>query len=200
MSKTISTGIPIAGMLALLAVPCSAMASDAPSGPAATAAADPAKIERGRYLVTTSACHDCHTPWIDGPNGPEVDMSRMLSGHPESLPIPAMAAMPAPWAVAATASNTAWLGPWGVSFTANLTPDDESGLGKWTFDMFRETIRTGRHKGRGREVLPPMPIVMYRNFTDEDLEAIFSFLKSIPAVSNRVPEPLPPPQELAGTD
>jgi hypothetical protein len=45
-------------------------------------------------------------------------------------------------------------------------------------------------------VLPPMPIPMYRNFTDEDLEAIFTYLQSIPAISNRVPEPLPPPATL----
>lgn len=200
MRKILAAGTPLAAVVALLAVPCSALASDAPSGEGYARTADTAKIERGRYIVTTSACHDCHTPWIVGPNGPEPDMSRMLSGHPESLPILAMAPVPAPWAGAVSESNTAWSGPWGVSFTANLTPDEESGLGKWTFATFKETIRTGRHKGRGRDVLPPMPIAMYKHFTDEDLEAIFAFLQSIPAISNRVPEPLPPPQAVAGTN
>ena len=78
------------------------------------------------------------------------------------------------------ATNTAWSGPWGVSFTANLTPDPETGLGKWTQRNFIETIRTGRHMGRGREILPPMPIPVYRNFTDEDLEAIYAYLQHDP--------------------
>ncbi|HQR20292.1 MAG TPA: c-type cytochrome [Burkholderiaceae bacterium] len=155
------------------------------------------KITRGKYLVTTSGCNDCHTPWIVGPKGPEPDMSRMLSGHPESAALPPAPAPQGPWIVAASATNTAWAGPWGVSFTANLTPDAETGLGKWTQRNFSETIRTGRHMGRGRQILPPMPIPMYRNFTDADLEAIFSYLQSIPAVRNRVPEPLPPTMPVA---
>jgi hypothetical protein len=149
------------------------------------------KLARGKYLVTTSGCHDCHTPWIMGEKGPEPDMTRMLSGHPESEKLPPPPAIQGPWIMTASATNTAWSGPWGVSYTANLTPDKETGLGKWTQRNFTETIRTGRHMGRGREILPPMPIAVYRNFTDADLEAIFTYLRSIPAVRNRVPEPLP---------
>ncbi|HSQ10362.1 MAG TPA: diheme cytochrome c-553 [Burkholderiaceae bacterium] len=149
------------------------------------------KVARGKYLVTTSGCHDCHTPWIMGEKGPEPDMSRMLSGHPESEKLPPPPAAQGPWIMTASATNTAWSGPWGVSYTANLTPDKETGLGKWTQRNFTETIRTGRHMGRGREILPPMPIQVYKNFTDADLASIFSYLQSIPAVSNRVPEPLP---------
>jgi len=155
------------------------------------------KLARGKYLVTVAGCNDCHTPWIMGPKGPEPDMNRMLSGHPESAMLPPAPKPEGPWIVAASATNTAWSGPWGVSFTANLTPDAETGLGKWTQRNFTETIRTGRHMGRGRQVLPPMPIPMYRNFTDADLEAIFSYLKTIPAVTNRVPEPLPPAAAVA---
>jgi hypothetical protein len=76
-----------------------------------------------------------------------------------------------------------------VSFTANLTPDPETGLGKWTARDFKATIRSGRHMGRGRAVLPPMPIQVYKNFSDPDLEAIFAYLQTIPAVKNQVPEP-----------
>jgi len=155
------------------------------------------KIARGKYIVTTSGCNDCHTPWVMGPKGPEPDMSRMLSGHPESAVLPPPPAVQGPWVMTASATNTAWAGPWGVSFTANLTPDAETGLGKWTQRNFNETIRTGRHMGRGRPILPPMPILMYKNFTDADMEAIFTYLKSIPAVKNRVPEPLPPAMPVA---
>jgi mono/diheme cytochrome c family protein len=160
-------------------------------------AADPGKpsadkVARGKYLVTTSGCNDCHTPWTMGANGPEPDYSRMLSGHPEKMELPPAPKPVGPWIVSAAATNTAWSGPWGVSFTANLTPDPETGLGKWTLRNFVDTIRTGRHMGRGRPILPPMPIPMYKNFTDEDLEAIYSYLRTIPPVKNAVPEPLPP--------
>ena len=90
------------------------------------------------------------------------------------------------------ATNTSWAGPWGVSFTANLTPDVETGLGAWTVDDFKATIRGGRHMGRGRPVLPPMPIAVYDNFSDDDLEAVFAYLRTIPPVKNRVPEPEAP--------
>ena len=155
------------------------------------------KIARGKYIVTTSGCNDCHTPWVMGPKGPEPDMSRMLSGHPESVVLPPAPSAQGPWIMTASATNTAWAGPWGVSYTANLTPDAETGLGKWTQRNFNETIRTGRHMGRGRPILPPMPIMMYKNFTDADMEAIFTYLQSIPAVKNRVPEPLPPAMPVA---
>lgn len=155
------------------------------------------KIARGKYLVTTSGCHDCHTPWVMGPKGPEPDMTRALSGHPQDMVLPPPPKVEAPWIMTAAATNTAWAGPWGISYTANLTPDPETGLGKWTLRNFTETIRTGRHMGRGRQVLPPMPVQVYRNWTDADFEAVFSYLRSVPAIKNRVPEPLPPAESVA---
>jgi mono/diheme cytochrome c family protein len=158
----------------------------------AQTAGSPDKVTRGRYLVATSACHDCHTPFKMGANGPEPDMSRALSGHPQDLKMPPPPALPpGPWVMVASATNTAWAGPWGVSFTANLTPDKTTGLGDWTVQDFKNTIRTGRHMGRGRQILPPMPIPVYNNFSDEDLEAVFAYLRTIAPVQNRVPEPLP---------
>jgi cytochrome c553 len=167
------------------------------AGPAAAADAPAKKLspqaERGRYLVSTSGCHDCHTPFKMGDKGPEPDMSRALSGHPESLEMPPAPTLPeGPWLVTWSATNTAIAGPWGVSFTANLTPDLETGLGNWTARDFKATFRTGKRMGRGREVLPPMPIPVYNHFTDADLEAIFAYLKTIPPVKNRRPEPRPP--------
>ncbi|MCD6040418.1 MAG: c-type cytochrome [Burkholderiales bacterium] len=148
------------------------------------------KVARGKYLVSTSGCHDCHTPWVMGPKGPHPDMTRALSGHPGDMQLPPAPKPVGPWIVSTAATNTAFAGPWGVSYTANLTPDPQTGLGKWTPRNFKETIRTGRHMGRGREILPPMPIMVYRNFTDADLEAIFAYLQTIPPIANRVPEPL----------
>jgi mono/diheme cytochrome c family protein len=157
------------------------------------ARASQSPAERGRYLVSVLGCVDCHSPWKMGPQGPMPDPDRFLSGHPESLVITSPPPTPAlPWTTTAAATNTAWAGPWGVSFTANLTPDPETGLGRWTAENFRAAIRTGRHLGKGRPVLPPMPIQVYRNLTDEDLGAVFSYLRTIPPIHNRVPEPLPP--------
>ena len=183
---------PCAGLAILVTATLAAIPSfvraDTPS-----AQPDPALVERGSYLVTTSGCHDCHTPLKMTETGPEPDMSRMLSGHPESFEISAPPANPGDeWMMVAARTMTAFSGPWGMSFTANLTPDDETGLGRWTLQNFKDTIRTGRHMGRGRPVLPPMPIPMYKNFNDADFAAIYAFLRSIPPVSNRVPEPLPP--------
>ena len=157
-------------------------------------------VERGRYILQSTGCHDCHTPWIMGPDGPGPDMSRALSGHPQDLTMPPVPSLPeGPWLSVVSATNTAWAGPWGVSFTANLTPDPETGMGKWTAKNFRDTIRSGRHLGRGREILPPMPYPVYNNMTDADLDAIHAYLQSIPPIRNRVPEPLPPPAKTAAT-
>ena len=158
-------------------------------------------VERGRYIVQSTGCHDCHTPWIMGPDGPGPDMSRALSGHPQDLTMPPVPSLPeGPWLSVVSATNTAWAGPWGVSFTANLTPDPETGMGKWTAKNFRDTIRSGRHLGRGRELLPPLPYPVYNNMTDADLDAIHAYLQSIPPIRNRVPEPLPPAAKTAATD
>ncbi len=155
-------------------------------------ATGPSPVERGAYLVKAGACADCHTPWKLGPSGPEPDESRGLSGHPEGLVLPAPPQPQGPWIMATAATNTAWAGPWGVSYTANLTPDAETGIGNWTERQFVETLRSGRHLGRGRAILPPMPWPALSHLNDEDLGAIFAYLRSRPAVKNRVPEPLPP--------
>jgi mono/diheme cytochrome c family protein len=198
MNQTLSTTIRLSLLTVAVAAPASVAlaASTSPArsdSGAHTTAARADVVARGKYLVTVAGCNDCHTPWKMGPDGPEPDMSRMLSGHPEQMELPAPPKLAdGPWVVSVAATNTAWSGPWGVSFTANLTPDLETGLGKWTLRDFAATIRTGRHMGRGRPILPPMPIRMYRNFTDDDLAAIHSYLRTIPVVKNRVPEPLPP--------
>jgi len=155
-------------------------------------ATEEARVARGRYIVSSFGCVDCHSPWQMGPNGPEPDAARYLSGHPASLVMPDAPAAAGPWITSVAASMTAWNGPWGTSFTANLTPDDETGLGKWSEQDFIDTLRNGRHLGRGRELLPPMPFPAIRNMNDEDLASIFAYLQSIPAISNRVPTPRPP--------
>lgn len=157
-----------------------------PEAPPTTAAA-----ARGEYLVRFGDCSACHTPLKFGPNGPEPDLSLYLSGHPENTKLPPPDLKPGPW-FAATAGMTAWTGPWGISYAANLTPDTNTGLGIWTEEMFVAAMRAGKHMGSGRPILPPMPWQASANLTDEDLKAIFAYLKSIKPIVNRVPEPTTP--------
>jgi hypothetical protein len=153
------------------------------------AAHDAARIKRGEYLVTLGGCNDCHTPWKMGANGvPEPDMSRMLSGHPEGMKLPPPPKPVGPWEIAATATNTAWAGPWGISYTMNLTPDENTGIGIWTEDMFFKAMRTGKHMGVSRPIMPPMPWFNYGKATDEDLRSIYAYLRSIPPIKNRIPD------------
>jgi mono/diheme cytochrome c family protein len=150
-------------------------------------------VTRGEYLVATSGCNDCHTPWKMGDNGPEPDMTRMLSGHPETLVVQEVPAISEPWLVLTYATNTAIAGPWGVSFTANLTPDPETGvLRDYSEEQFLLAMRTGLHLGQGRPILPPMPWTVYGQMTDDDLRSIYAYLGQIPAIRNKVQDPLPP--------
>lgn len=165
----------------------------APAIAHAADASHEARVKRGEYIVSTSACHDCHTPLTLGPNGPEPDMKRALSGHPQDIAVKAPLSLPEPWAAAFSSTMTAASGPWGVSFSANLTPDPDTGvLRDFTEDQFIRTLRTGRHQGQGRPILPPMPWPVYGQMTDEDLKAVFAYLRQIPPVKNRVPDPIPP--------
>ena len=152
------------------------------------------QVRRGQYLVTIGGCNDCHTPWIMQPNGkPGPDMSRSLSGHPQQFPIANAAQLTSDrWGWAGAPTNTAFSGPWGVSFAANLTPDKMTGTGIWTFDIFKNTIRNGRHWGVARPLLPPMPWFNYREMTDEDLAAVFAYTRTLKPIRNEVQQPLPP--------
>jgi hypothetical protein len=153
------------------------------------------RVVRGKYLVDIMGCHDCHTPWKIGPNGPEMDMSRALTGHPQDLKMPPGPALPpGPWMATAAATMTAWSGPWGTSFTMNLTPDKETGLGDWTEEQFIATMKTGRDRGKGRPLLPPMPYFNLGRLSDEDIRSVFAYLQSLPPVKNRVPQPIDPPE------
>jgi hypothetical protein len=155
------------------------------------------EIERGEYLVTVGCCNDCHSPKVQTPNGPEPDPKRVLSGHPAEAKLsdtPAGLLGPEGWGAVANSHLTAWSGPWGVTFAANLTPD-ETGMLNWTPDTFIKTLRTGKHFGVGRPVLPPMPWFNYAKMTERDLKAMFAYLRSLPPISNSVPSPIPPASE-----
>lgn len=151
-----------------------------------------AQLARGKYLVVYGGCNDCHTPLTFGLNGPKPDMSRYLAGHPGDAKLPAPPKLAdSPW-FAATAGMTAWSGPWGISYAANLTPDMHTGLGIWSEEMFIQTMRTGKHMSAGRDILPPMPWQNLSELKDEDLKAVYAYLRSLPPIHNPVPNSVPP--------
>jgi len=149
-------------------------------------------VARGRYLVAITGCNDCHTPMAMGPNGPAPDMSRMLSGHPQDLKLPPPPTGGGPWLLHGDATNTAFAGPWGISYAMNLTPDPSAAFHAFTEETFVKAMRTGKHFGEARPIMPPMPWQAAAQMTDDDLKAVYVYLRSIPPVKNRVPDWQPP--------
>ena len=193
LTNIVWTTALIAAAILLTAVLSTATLDAQSSGTGgAVSSAKTSQIARGKYLVDIMGCHDCHTPMKLGPNGPEWDMTRALSGHPETLVMPAAPQQKEPWLASMAMTMTAWNGPWGTSFTRNLTPDKETGLGDWTVEEFIATMKTGRERGKGRPVLPPMPVQNLANLTDSDIRALFAYQQSLPAIKNRVPQPVEP--------
>jgi hypothetical protein len=163
--------------------------------------AKPDPVMRGMYIVSTSGCTECHTPYVFNKDlgMPVPDVTRFLSGHPPTGPEPSAKVDPKTDLAFIGADFTSFKLPFGTVYSANLTPDKETGLGNWTEEMFVKAIRTGMHMGaEGRPILPPMPWPEFRNFTDDDLKAIFAFLKSIPPIHNPVADPKVPPPVIQG--
>lgn len=150
-------------------------------------------IDRGAYLVTVMDCNACHSPKIMGPNGPEPDPEKLLSGYPADRPLPKIDTEALKSWILFGQDLTLAAGPWGVSFGANIT-SDATGIGNWTETQFFKAIREGKYKGLdgGRMLLPPMPWPNFAQLNDEDLRAIFAYLKSTKPVNNVVPAPIPP--------
>jgi hypothetical protein len=150
-------------------------------------------IKRGEYLVNVIGCDDCHSPKKMGPNGPEPDMDRRFSGHPANMPVSKVDQEQLKSWLLFNQTLTAFVGPWGVSFAANIT-SDQTGIGSWTEQQFFKAMREGKYKGldNTRPLLPPMPWFNFRKATDDDLRAIFAYLKSTKPVANVAPSAIPP--------
>lgn len=131
-------------------------------------AANP-QADRGRYLVQLGGCNDCHTP---GNFLGHRDVSRVLGGSDVGFGIPGM----------------------GVFVGPNLTPDKETGLGNWTSQQIVTAITTGKRPD-GRMLAPVMPWRDLATLTPSDALAIAAYLKTLPAVHNKVPGPFGPEEE-----
>jgi mono/diheme cytochrome c family protein len=153
-------------------------------------------VKRGEYLVTIMGCNDCHSPKSMGPQGPQIIPELMLSGYPADRPQLKVenSALKEGW-VLLVGDLTSAAGPWGVSFAANLT-SDPTGIGSWTEENFKRSLKEGKFKGMpgSRTLLPPMPWQNFANISDEDVSAIFAYLKSTNPVRNVVPSAIPPNQ------
>ena len=189
MKLKILSALMLAGSIAL--TNCSRPAKQEEPQPKKQVLSQEQLVARGKYLTTIGGCNDCHSPKIMTPAGPEPDPTRLLSGHPQNEKLSKIIKTN-DWLLFNN-TLTAFVGPWGVSYAANLTPDD-TGIGNWKFEQFLTAIRKGKYKGLegGRPLLPPMPWQMYRTMTDEDLLAVFTYLKSLPPVDNLVPSPISP--------
>ena len=167
----------------------------APPLAAPAASEQGSSVVRGKFLVLVGGCSDCHTPMKMGANGPEPDMSKFLSGHPAELKMPPAPKLPdGPWVWIGSGTNTAFAGPWGVTYAANLTPDQHTGMGVWTQEMFIKAMHTGKHMSEGRAIMPPMPWQTLSQLGDDDLKAMYEFLRTVAPIKNQVPEYAPPEQ------
>src|SRR6266853_5119905 len=168
MSKGIRASMLGVGMMLGVA----GLMAQSATKPAAPASTDAAKIARGKYLMTIGACNDCHSPKLDPQQHP--DPKRPFSGRPQTTQAPSQTTTE----IHASLDLTAWAGPWGVSYGANLSPDPETGLKKrYTEASFIKTLRTGK-KPEGEDLQPPMPWELYKVFSDDDIKAIRNNVKS----------------------
>ncbi len=113
-------------------------------------------VKRGQYLVAIANCGDCHTPMKQGKFIPEMDL----------------------------AGGRLLEGPFGHVASANITPDP-TGISYYTEDLFVQAMRTG-YVGGVRKLNQIMPWSVFRGMTDEDLKAMFAYLKTVKPVVHRV--------------
>lgn len=148
-------------------------------------------IKRGEYLVSIIGCDHCHSPKKMTPQGPTIDMDKRFSGYPSDRPFGKVDSnIIKNGKVIFSGDLLATAGPWGVSFAANIS-GDETGIGNWTEEQFKKAITQGKWKGMdsSRTLLPPMPWESFKNLKDEDVSAIFAFLKSTKPIKNIEPTP-----------
>ena len=157
------------------------------------------QVKWGEHLVILGGCNDCHTPKKMGPQGPEDDMSQMLSGHPAQMPPanfdPKEAAKKG---LIVTQTFTSWTGPWGTTYGVNLT-SDSTGIGSWKEAQFVKALKEKKWMGldNTRPLMPPMSMMPATLMTEDELKAIFAYLQTTTPIHNIAPQaflfPPPPP-------
>ncbi len=145
-------------------------------------------VAKGNHLVAIMGCNDCHSPKKMTPAGPVFDTERLLSGHPSDEVLGKYDPETPKNYVLFTMGLTAAIGPWGTTYAANLTPD-ETGIGNWTEEQFSKAVKEGKWRGLDgtRQLLPPMPWQTFANLSDDDIKAIYAYLRTLKPVKNAVP-------------
>ncbi|MGH7927243.1 MAG: diheme cytochrome c-553 [Candidatus Binatia bacterium] len=138
-------------------------------------------IERGNYLVNyLGHCTGCHTPL--GANR-QSDMSLFLSGVPAKFA----------GAKAGPPQIAGFPGPRGARvYAKNLTPDPETGLGRWTEEQFVQTFKHGVRPDGVKYAISPMEWNIYANMKEEDVRAMYRYLRTVKPISNKAPANIPP--------
>lgn len=152
------------------------------------------EILQGQALSIENGCMHCHSPKIESEDDFIPDPERLFSGHPgnEKLPdIPEGLIGEGKWFGLYTTGFTAWGGPWGITYAANITPDKETGIGNWTEKNFISVLSLGIHSSLTRKIMPPMPWDEISLLSDRQLKAIFKYLQTVKPVKNKVPEAAP---------
>jgi cytochrome c553 len=184
-------------MAAFVFIACSDTKKETPAAAKENFGGFESQVKWGERLVVNGGCNDCHTPKKMGPKGPEDDMSLMLSGHPAQMPPPDFDKNEAAKkGLIVTQSFTSWTGPWGTTYAPNLT-SDTSGIGGWKEEQFLKALHELKWMGLEgtRPLMPPMSMMPATRMSDDELKAIFAYLKTIPPINNIAPEAdlLPPP-------
>lgn len=191
MRKSVLICLLFAAVVSGLAIACNSAQTEE-TVPATTVITKDSLIKRGEYLVSVIGCDDCHSPKRMGPKGPELIPELRLSGFPEKgmLPPAEPAAVKKGWVLMGP-DLTATIGPWGTTYASNIT-SDSTGIGGWKEEQFVKSIREGKSKGLdgGRPMMPPMPWQNLAKLSDHDLKAMFSYLMTVKAVKNVVPQPV----------
>jgi len=180
-------------VLLIIVIACNQEAKNTEITTAQTTTDSASLVSHGEYLVAVCGCNDCHSPKKMTANGPIPDPDLLMSGHPSNAKLDSYDSETALKWLLFTFSGTATKGPWGISFAANITPDT-TGIGTWTESQFISALKHGNYRGveGARKLLPPMPWMNYSKMTDDDVKAIFAYLKTIKPVKNIVPDPIAP--------
>ena len=152
------------------------------------------EIEKGKIITEIFGCADCHSPKIKEGEFLVNDPDKLFSGHPQDNVLPQFPPDiigPDKWRGLFTDSMTAWGGPWGISYSANLTPDKKTGIGELTEENFVSILNIGIHSNMNRKLMQPMPWKEISELRNEDLKAVYKYLRTVKPVKNKVPESVP---------
>jgi mono/diheme cytochrome c family protein len=138
-------------------------------------------VTHGKYIATIAGCVTCHTPLKEEYQNPQsLSLEQIQTLAFNDLEASDQAKLLA-------GGRLFDLGPAGLVFTRNITPDEDTGIGAWTEDQIKLAVKTGI-SADGKMLFPVMPYHVYNGMADADVEAVIAYLQSVVAVNNTVPQ------------